>query len=68
MSLWSNFSADQQSAAQQIYSGFYNYALGQGADTGTAQEFANLGLGTAISEGLNPAAPSVASFMGRDGR
>jgi len=32
MSLWSNFSADQQSAAQQIYSGFYNYALGQGAE------------------------------------
>lgn len=39
-------------AAQQLYSGFYNYARGQGADASGAQEFANLGLGTSANEGL----------------
>jgi hypothetical protein len=43
------------SAAKTIYSGFYNYALGQGADSQTAHEFGNLGIGTAATEGLIPA-------------
>ena len=45
-------SPSQQSAAGQIYTGFYNYAIGQGADAAGAQEFGYLGVGVASGEGL----------------
>jgi hypothetical protein len=47
-----NLTSKQQGIASQIYSYFYNYALGQGADTAGAQEFGNLGVGVAQTEGL----------------
>jgi hypothetical protein len=49
-----SLSPAQQAAGQQTYSYFYNYAINQGADQGTATEFANLGLGEATTEGLVP--------------
>ena len=52
-----NLSPAQQSAAAQIYSGFYNYAIQQGADPTTATQFANIGLGVASGEGLGKANP-----------
>jgi hypothetical protein len=59
MGVWSSLNSAYQQAAQQVYSGFYNYAIQQGADPTAATEFANLGLGTAFSEGLNPTAQAA---------
>jgi len=54
---FNNLSPAQLSAAQQIYGGFNQYALNQGATPTEASQFAQMGLGVASGEGLMKANP-----------
>lgn len=57
----------QVQAGQQLYTGFYNYAIGQGATPAMATEFANLGLGTSFTEGLNASTANFSNVWGPTG-
>jgi len=57
MQVLSSLTPTQLAAGNQIYNGFYNYAIGQGADSGAATQFANMGLGVSTGEGLGKTNP-----------